>query len=376
MRNTCAFVLMITTLLVAVIACKKEQDPLPSVENVQKSPILPNPHFDYVGNNFPDAWDNSALNLFESIPDDNPLTNEGATLGRVLFYDTDLSRDHAISCASCHKQSHAFSDNVASSTGINNSPTSRNSMALFNLQFSRRFFWDRRANSLESQVLQPIEHPGEMDLTLPEVISRLETSSFYPELFTAAFGDATINEDRISKALAQFARSIRSFRSKYDAGLDQDFANFTVQELEGKALFFNGTTRCNQCHMTINFYTPGALNNGLDLNYADSGLASITGNEQDIGRFKTVSLRNIELTSPYMHDGRFQTLEDAIGHYNGNIQPHPNLDDRLTEELQIGGTPIDPELTPAQVDALVAFLHTLTDHTLSSNPFYSNPFEE
>jgi cytochrome c peroxidase len=308
MRITSLIIALLILLVAGFSSCKKEQGDLPLIQDLAKQPTLPNPDYDYEGIEFPEAWNNSALDLFESIPNDNPITNAGATLGRVLFYDTDLSRDHSISCASCHKQAHAFSDDVAFSVGINNAVTPRNSMALFNLQFSRRFFWDRRSNSLESQVLQPIQHPGEMDLSLEELISRLESSPFYPTLFSSAFGDETITEDRISKALAQFTRSIRSFKSKYDEGLVSDFSNYSAQELEGKDLFFNGITRCNQCHMTVNFYTPGALNNGLEVEYADGGVQNVSENESDNGRFKVVSLRNIEITAPYMHDGRFNTL--------------------------------------------------------------------
>lgn len=354
-------------------SCRSDKPELLSNETKEKHPSLPTEYYDYT-TSFPAHLQNGALQFFNSEPTSNPITNEGATLGRVLFYDTYLSIDNSVACASCHKQEFAFTDGKKFSNGVNGL-TSRNSMALCNLNFGARFFWDLRALGLEQQVLMPIQDPIEMGMTLPELVAKLDTISYYPELFSAAFGDPEINTDRISMALAQFVRSIKSYRSKYDQGLDNNFANFSSSEMNGKALFYNGQTRCNQCHMTENFFSPGTFNNGLDSLYTDGGQGDLNGDPSRNGWFKTVTLRNIELTSPYMHDGRFQTLEEVVDHYTENLQAHPYIADQLTTTGQIGGPPLDINLTPQEKQDLIAFLKTLTDWDLINDPRFSNPFE-
>jgi cytochrome c peroxidase len=351
-------------ILLVLAGCKKDQ--APPAQDLYARPILPNEPYDYNLDVLPDHFHSGALQFFEFIPSSNPVTNEGAALGRVLFYDKQLSENGSISCASCHHQALAFSDGLTFSEGLNGEQTTRNSMALFNKQFERRMFWDMAANTLENQVLQPIENPIEMDLSLEEMRQRIEERDFYPPLFEAAFGDPEVTDERVSRALAQFVRSIVSYRSKYDEGVASDFANFTESELNGKALFYNGETRCNQCHLTSNFYGPSPENNGLDVTYADDGLGN--------GMFKIPSLRNIALTAPYMHDGRFSTLEEVMHHYNGNVQQHPNLSDQLTEGFETGGTPIQPNLTEQDVADMIAFLHTLTDYEMLTDPKWSDPF--
>ncbi|WP_306643651.1 cytochrome-c peroxidase [Sanyastnella coralliicola] len=369
-------VLCIISFVIVFAGCKEDNVLSPPPSN-EKTLSLPETPFDYEGITLPAYFTESgALDLFEAIPSDNPVTNHGATLGRVLFYDEILSVDGTISCGSCHHQEHAFADNDRFSEGLNGVITPRNSMAMFNLQYSRRFFWDRRTNGLENQVLEPIQHPEEMGLTLTEAVERVESQDYYPALFEAAFGDPTVTADRMSLALSQFIRSIVSYRSKWDEGYDIDFANFTELEAEGRELFFNGVTRCNQCHMTVQFYTPGTANTGLDENYADGGAGDVNGNPNDHGKFKMVSLRNLGYTAPYMHDGRFATLEEALEHYNSNIVAHPNLDDRLTYELTTGGTPIVMNLSESDIEALVAFLHTLDDPYMITEEMYANPFTE
>jgi cytochrome c peroxidase len=354
-------------------ACKKDKEQSEVVELARK-PVLPQTPFNYSQIELPDYFSSGVLSFFESIPSSNPTTDAGATLGRVLFYDTELSADGTVSCASCHHQSNAFAASTPFSEGIGGASTVRNSMALFNLRYSRRFFWDRRTNGLEAQVLIPIEHPDEQALDLDIAAERVASISYYPELFEAAFGDAAVTSDRISKALSQFIRSMLSYRSKYDSGLANNFVDFTEQELLGKELFFNGETRCNQCHMTALFYTPGSMNNGLEYPYTDLGVGAVTGNSSDNGKFKVVTLRNLSYTAPYMHDGRFTTLEEVVNHYNGNIVQQANLDDRLTVGFVPGGTPIDPDLGEAEVAALVSFLRTLDDVFFVSDEMYSDPF--
>ena len=323
----------------------------------------------------------------DNTPTDNPITDEGATLGRVLFYDKNLSSNGTISCASCHKQDKGFSDDVIFSKGFNGGVTGRHSMTLINARYYQRgrFFWDERAATREEQVLMPFQDPIEMGMTLQEVIEAVASQPFYTDLFEDAFGTAEITSDRISKALAQFVRSIVSYSSKYDVGRaaapspGANFYNFTDQENLGKNLFFqnipNGGAACFGCHTTEAFISanPGPQNNGLDANSTfDLGAGSVFNNPTFIGRFKTSSLRNIELTAPYMHDGRFSTLEEVVEHYNSGIQDHPSLSPALTDR---NGDPIKLNLSEEEKAALVAFLKTLTDETVSTNPKWSDPFK-
>lgn len=355
------------------ISCKPEpiEEPLAPLTRKLVLPVTP---YNYSDVQLPTHWDNDALNLFENIPSFNETTDEGASLGRVLFHDVNLSIDQTISCETCHQQAAGFSDNHRFSTGIHGAQTVRNSMTLTNMAYARRFFWDRRVNGLENQVLIPIEHPEEMGLSLEDMVTRVESSNDYPALFTAAFGDATVTSDRVARALSQYIRSIYSYRSRYDVGIENDFVNFTEEELLGKTIFFNGETKCNQCHMTDVFYSPSAMNNGLDLEYTDGGVFNQTGNPNDAGEFKVVTLRNLGFTAPYMHDGRFETLEEVVEHYNSGLAAHPNITDQLTVESQIGGTPVQMNLSEEEKAALVAFLHTLDDHELINDVRFSDPF--
>ena len=315
------------------------------------------------------------INLINT-PTDNPITNNGATLGRVLFYDKNLSQNRIISCASCHQQAKGFSDSNIKSVGFLGGFTGRHSMTLIDAKYYQngRFFWDERALTLEAQVLQPIQDATEMGLTLTQIIERINEQPYYNQLFINAFGNNIVTTDRVSKALAQFVRSIESYQSKYDVGRasvnnpNANFSNFTVEENQGKALFFtppqNSGGGCAGCHTTEAFAGIGAQNNGLDLNTsADQG--------QGQGRFKTGTLRNIALTAPYMHDGRFNTLEQVVEHYNSGVKNHPNLANRLKDA---NGNPIVLNFTAAQKAALVAFMKTLTDNTIATEPRWSNPF--
>lgn len=345
--------------------CRPKEEVLPTTPASPK-PVLPDTPYSYGSDEMPPSFLAPGLQFFEFIPSDNFTTDEGATLGRVLFYDRNLSANRTVSCGSCHIQEYAFSDPRTFSAGFEGELTPRNSMGLFNKQFERHMFWDRRVPTLEDQVLVPLEDEREMGMTLEAVIERVEAAPYYEELFVAAFGDAAVTEERIAKALAQFVRAIQSFDSRYEQGLANDFANWSEQELLGKTLFFNGETRCNQCHMTAHFFSPAPSNNGLDEVYTDEGAGE--------GYFKTPTLLNIALTAPYMHDGRFATLEEVLEHYNTGIASHPQLSDQLTEELNVGGTPIQLNLTENEKAALVAFLHTLTDESMVTDPRYSDPF--
>ena len=320
------------------------------------------------------------------MPESNPITDEGATLGRVLFYDRKLSANGTISCASCHLQEKGFSDPRRLSLGFEGEKTRRHAMSLVNSRYYRRgrFFWDERAASLEEQVVQPFFDEIEMGMTEDTLIARIEGSSYYSELFLQAFGSDEVNLDRIAKALAQFVRSIVSYRSKYDLGREQvssateEFPNFNSRENLGKRLFFQARSEgfsCFECHATEAFIgTPlGPQNNGLDASYTtDPGVFEAYTNRPDLrGSFKIPTLRNIALTAPYMHDGRFRSLMDVINHYDQGVQAHPQLSPFMKGA---DGRPFRLAMSQEEKQALVDFLHTLTDRELSSDPMYSDPF--
>ncbi len=373
MRDTRTLFILIG-ILVFAFSCRKGDDLNVLPNEYQVQPILPEETYNYADYQFPDGFISGLLNLVNSIPASNPTTDDGATLGRVLFYDVSLSENYSVSCASCHIQEHGFSDPRVKSLGFLGGETKRNSMNLVNHQFNRRMFWDLRASNLEQQVLMPIQDPIEMGMELDDLVDRLQAIDHYPALFDKAFGTSEITSDLISKALAQFVRSIVSYQTKYDVGFASEFSNFTAQENMGRELFFGNATRCAHCHTSSNFYQPSGLINGLDVEYTDGGQGEVNGDPEDHGRFKVPSLRNVALTAPYMHDGRFATLEEVIEHYNSGVQAHPYLDDRLTPDLTPGGTPYELNLTQEQKDALLAFMHTLTDHPLINDVKFSNPF--
>ncbi len=318
----------------------------------------------------------------DNTPINNATTDPGATLGRVLFYDKRLSINRTISCSSCHLQAHGFSDPRKFSAGFNGGLTGRNSMGLSNARYylRARFFWDERATTLEDQVLQPIQDGVEMGMTLPELRARLAAEPFYTNLFTKAFGSAEVTDQRVSRSLAQFVRSIISTRSKFDRGVPLGFSNFTAEENLGRQIFNGqvGRATCAACHGTDNFVPgPNINNNGLENPYIDKGLGGITGLARDEGLFKVPSLRNIELTAPYMHDGRFGTLEEVVEFYNSGVVNHPNLSAPLRLPGPPNGPPGPPlrlNLSIAEKAALVAFLKTLTDTNLATEVKYSDPF--
>jgi len=303
------------------------------------------------------------------------VSNELATLGRVLFYDGNLSKNNVTACASCHKQEKAFSDDVALSLGFGGASTKRNSMALNNVFTNNNFFWDGRRNELFELVQDPVSDHIEMGLESFDVLeSKLSSVDHYGPLFTAAFGSPEIQSNKIAEALANFVASISSTESLFDREIDNDFANYSELEKLGMGLFFSERTQCSTCHSGPNFDAAedpgneysgsnGTANIGLDLQYDDDG--------RGFGLFKIPSLRNIALTSPYMHDGRFSTIKEVLTHYNEDIKPHFNLDDKLFEN----GGPKRLQLTSLELDAMEAFLRTLTDESMVNNPIYANPFE-
>lgn len=320
-----------------------------------------------------------------NTPPGNPVTDLGASLGRVLFYDTRLSANTTIACASCHVQARGFSDPEVLSRGFQGGLTGRHSMGLLNAAYypNGRFFWDERAATLEAQVLQPIQDTVEMGMSLDLLVARLGAVSWYPTLFERAFGTPVVTSDRIARALAQFVRSMVSYQTKFDAGrgtlppqanlAQAVFPNYTPQEQLGKALFFDQARgNCAACHGTETFTAPGARNNGLDLVSADPGTAAVTGNPADHGHFKVPSLRGVVERAPYMHDGRFATLEAVLDHYSTGVQDASTLSPQLRGP---GGAVRRANFTPQERAALVAFLGTLSDPVLATDPRWASPFK-
>ena len=297
-----------------------------------------------------------------NLPTDYPLTNERVALGRALFHETQLSRTNEISCASCHQTEHAFSDPNQFSVGVEGKTGTRNSMTLFNLAWKREFFWDGRAASLREQALMPIQDHLEMDEKLENVARKLGEQPGYAKLMESAFGDSEITPERIGVAIEQFILTLTSINSRFDSAMRGE-TQLTELERRGFALFnteFDPRRQqfgadCFHCHGGA-FFTDFQLHdNGLQPT-DDHGLGGLTGKETDNDKFSTPSLRNIALTPPYMHDGRFKTLEEAVAHYAGGVRRSPNLDPNLAKHPD-GGVPLSKE----DQAALVAFLKTLTD---------------
>jgi cytochrome c peroxidase len=365
------------------LGCSKNNDSDDiEVTTISEVLDLPATYYNYSNPDLPSHFRNGDVADTDNTPSSNFTTDEGATLGRVLFYDKSLSVNGTVACASCHIQGNGFTDPARLSIGFEGGSTGRNSMGLANARFyeNGKFFWDERANTLEDQVLMPIQDDVEMGMTLDELVTKLQGKDYYGDLFSAAFGSAEVTSNRISLALSQFVRSMVSYQSKYDvalaaAGGDNraTFSSFNNMENMGKNLFFSNRTECSNCHETATFSGDRARNNGLDASNTDLGLGGVTGRAQDNGKFKVGSLRNIELTGPFMHDGRFETLRDVVEFYNSGIQNNSNLDERLREN---NGAPKRMNLRMGEVMSIVAFLNTLTDPTFISDPKFSDPFKD
>jgi cytochrome c peroxidase len=302
-------------------------------------------------------------------PFGNPITYEGIELGRKLFYDTRLSGNNSISCANCHQQQFAFGDNKQFSTGFNTTLTSRNSPQVFNAAWDKDFFWDGRRKSLESQAHDPITSPGEMNGNWNSIIEQLQNDNRYPYMFYQAFGSGIIDSNMILKAIAQFERSMVSFNSKFDKyNLNKDSSVLTISELRGLEIYLRKGT-CNSCHTLplgrINHFA----NIGLEKGISDSGLYNITHLNEDIGKFKTPSIRNSSFTPPYMHNGKFKTMREVINFYNNDINNnHSNIDPHLRPLFSNKGS-----LSNQDIEDLLAFIKTLDDYSFITNPAYSNP---
>jgi cytochrome c peroxidase len=329
----------------------------------QSAPIVATRHVEIAPNAKPYPLSFAAFFPRPALPMDNPLSEEGVELGRQLFFDRQLSVNNSQSCASCHRPTSAFTDSQAVSTGAEGQAGTRNAMTLFNLAWKSTFFWDGRAATLREQVLQPIQNPVEMHETLLNVAAKLKRSANYADGFSRAFGTPEITADRIARAFEQFLLTQVSCDSKFDRVI-QGEAKFTDEEQRGFELFHTEYdprreqfgADCFHCHGGPLFQSQNFANNGLDAEFADLGRQRVTGKDGDQARFSVPSLRNVELTAPYMHDGRFKTLEEAVEHYCTGMKRSSTLDPNLAKHPD-GGLP----LSGADKKALVAFLRTLTD---------------
>jgi cytochrome c peroxidase len=331
----------------------------------------PEPYVLEIPSHFPDM----------QIPEDNPMTVEGVYLGRKLFYEKKLSGNNTISCATCHAPANAFSDPNQYSTGIDGIQGNRNSMALFNLGWQEFFFWDGRSKTLEEQILQPVPNPIEMHQSWKNAVEKLNQDQEYKNLFYKAFGEVGIDSIKVSKSIAQFLRTLISGSSKYDIMYKYEhgfplsseeqtiYASVTLEEKGGYDLFksLNGAD-CFHCHNGPLMQVKKFSNNGLDASFVDLGRGLITQNSLDNGKFKVPSIRNIALTAPYMHDGRFATLDQVIEHYSTGIIQSSTIDPLIEYAFQ-GGVQLNTE----EKDLLKQFLLTLTDYKFINNPDFKDP---
>lgn len=360
------FKIFISLVVVIVLAysCKDDDADVPQTIELDETPYI----LEY--GSFPPP----------SIASDNELTIQGVKLGRMLFYEKMLSQDGSMACASCHLQEFAFSDTARFSIGVKGLPGGRQAMGVFNMAWNtNEFFWDGRAHLVRDQSLGPIQDELEMNETLENVIAKLSASQTYKDQFTRAFGSSEITAEKMSLAMEQFMNSIVSYQSLYDEFL-VDTTVFNESQKRGRDLFFQEYNEffpnesgadCAHCHGGANFENDQYMNNGLntDAEIKDEGRGKVTKKPEDKGKMKVPSLRNVAITAPYMHDGRFNTLEEVVDHYNSGLKASSTLDLALE---QTRGTGL--RLSEQDKTDLVNFLKTLTDTKLTTNPDYSSPF--
>jgi cytochrome c peroxidase len=374
MKTTLTLGILVSVIIIGV-GCQKEENLIN--ENYSTVPVLPaTPHVYSFSTN-----------------------NHLATLGRVLFFDKKLSVNNSVACGSCHLQSKAFADGKQFSTGLQDIQTRRNTPAV--MVHDNQLFWDGRAQNFHELAVMPLENHVEMkNYDLNMLRDKVASISYYPELFTAAFGDGEVSIDRIQTAIADFLNNFRFHNNKFNNVMAGN-AQYTPLEQAGSTIFF-GKARCGSCHggNTLSGWSGGSECIGLDEDYADNGLGELTGNTFNNGSFRIPTLFNIALTAPYMHDGRFATLEEVVEHYNSGIQPHPNLswalrdfeafnDMTLTEifnefdtnhdgEISEDEIPAEPpvrlNLSESEKKALIAFLHTLSDFSVYTDIRFGDPF--
>jgi cytochrome c peroxidase len=364
--NKLTFVILIA--LAVFYSCSKDKDP------VTPTPISTPPN-----NTSPTPYTLNIPTIFAQTlpapfnPPNNPLTVEGIELGRHLFYDPILSGDGTQSCATCHAPTLAFTDTNQFSTGIDGLKGNRNSMPIFNAawNFNNKFFWDGRALGLEGQAFGPVRNPIEMHNTWPNAVASLQNHPTYPNMFNAAFGTPTVDSVLVVRAISQFERTLISANSKFDRYL-LGMEALTPQEASGFNLFMDQQGGdCFHCHGSAGnpLWTDNDFhNNGLDATFTDLGLGGVTGNPADNGKFKTPSLRNLIFTAPYMHDGRFQTIDEVLDFYSTGVQMSSTIDPMM-EHAANGGV----QLTAQEKANLKAFLLSLTDNSFITNPNFQAP---
>jgi cytochrome c peroxidase len=359
-------------------ACEKEDvEPVKDCPPTQPPPVTtdPTPYFLQVPFIF------QRLLPPPVLPEDNPLTVEGVNLGKRLFFEKKLSRNNQLSCAGCHRPEVSFNDEgLALSRGVSGQLGVRNAMPLFNLVYTMNnggsgFNWHGSVTSLEEQAFEPVRNPLEMEESWPDVMAKLQADPLYPPLFRAAFGTDIIDSQLVVKAIAQFERTLISGNSRMDRYVKNQLFEaipnddiLTAQEKRGLTIYQSEKGDCTHCHGNSNLENPlwtnnDFSNNGLDLQ-PDSGRALVTGKSADIGKFKIPSLRNLVFTAPYMHDGRFNTLEEVVDFYSDSVQANsPNIDPLMKDRGSFNA-----KLNPQEKADLVAFLKTLTDSSFVNNP--------
>lgn len=353
-----------SSFLIAAPAPEPGRPNLPATSFTYDDAKLPLPHNFYQSRQ-------TVIPFWDTTPANNPTTDAGGTLGRVLFYDRRLSLTNTHSCGSCHEQQHGFTVPTRFGEGILGEPTKRNPMGLTEVRYSVHdlYFSDMSASTLETVALMPIEDQVELGNSLPRVIEKLSATDFYPPLFNAAFGSPEITSERIAKALAQFLRSLISYNAKVDAYSNPPNGQpspeleevFTAQELTGRQVFLdNGCFFCHSDDIQALFET---RNNGLDEVFTDPGSGD--------GQFRAASLRNVAFTAPYMHDGRFATLREVVDHYDHGVKVSPQLDSMFQNP---NGGARRMNLTEEQKQALIAFLNAMTDEAFLRDPRFSDPF--
>lgn len=345
MKNIVFFFCLLTFWLIGSLGCKKNDAKLPQTPIKFVVPF-----------NFP-----APVYQFTN----NIVSNAGFELGHRLFYENALSIDNSTNCGSCHQQFAAFANlDHQVSHGVNNCFGTRNSPSLFNLAWQQNFMWDGGVHHIELSALNAFVNPCEMANTLDNVVKTLNNKNPYSQLFKNAFGSTEINTQRIFKALTQFTGMMVSANSKYDKySRKENSGNFSKEELAGYALF---KQKCNTCHTEPLFTDNSFRSNGLELNPKDGGRVIITLATSDFGKFRVPSLRNIALTSPYMHNGNLSTLAQVLNHYNSGVKNHTNLDAKLKENGVLG-----IPLSAVEQQQIITFLNTLTDNEFIHDPKFA-----
>jgi cytochrome c peroxidase len=353
---------LITTLVVlTVTACRKD----PELQPVDASPYF----FEYP------AIIQDYLPPIQ-VPAENPMTDEGVELGRKLFFDERLSADNTQSCGSCHQPSASFSDTATFSIGVDGIAGHRNSMPLINLGWMNGLFWDGRATGIEKQVFEPVRNPVEMHTTWPNVAAKLQQDALYVASFEQVFGTNIIDSVLVSRAISQFLRTLIAGNAPFDKYLKTGHSGWNAADeqaaYEGFTIFMDETKGdCFHCHGDAfnPLWTDNSFhNNGLDATFSDIGRGAVTGNSFDNGKFKTPTLRNLVFTSPYMHDGRFETLQEVINHYSQGLQNSPTIDP-LMKHVVTGGS----QMNPGDKHKLFMFLVSLSDSSFVTNPAFQDP---